>query len=436
MTGSRRSDGPLDEHPGDDRVELLADPSENLAVSTVGPVDTGRRGGAGGRSLAVLVGGLAAVLGLLWALSRPVSEPLQQPRPSATPSMTAEAPTTLPGPRATGGSLPTTSMVPGGPLLGEQIGLLLLQGGDGSTLQRLDLDSGELTHFGLEAHPVAVVAERLVLHQDESGTVGWLPLEDLGEQVKAWRRGPVSVDRLGIEVLDATADNRGFFGPDNDDLGAGMWRRFDSQSGKVVASIPADVHTEIGAEAGTGAERIGGVLGVLRTGAGLSERPDGVYRLTTDGFRRIAAGRVLADDRQGWASGAPWLALVGTCGPDGPCDLTWVEADTGEAVDRPLPGIRPRRAIVLPGDRWLLSIDWEGRAELLELATGRRIEREWDAARPTVSADGRWLAEWTDPTTVSVSDLSGGGEPVEALALTLVSSGDGPGSLLFAPAAG
>lgn len=428
---------PRDEGTGADPVPLLHGPGAGPPTGDAPSVEVRseidrRGGGAGPRVALTVVAGLAAVIGLLWAVGSGDGsgagtgaaadggpEPASGfsldagPPPSADRSRTSirvtpAAPAPDPDAEAAEGA---------GPVLDEPTGLTLFTGG-GAPLQAVDLDSGRVTVFGIRADPVAATGGSLVLYQADAGLVGWVPLDDPGQQAAAWRDGPVALGEPGsLWALDVTVT---LPHPAGAPAGSGRWDRFDLGTSRVVARIPGDRYEEVGDAADRGAP-LGGAPGALRPNPHLSVRPDGVYRYGDAGYTRLGVGRVVAGDEE--------RALLGACEADGPCDLGWVEVATGAPLDLPLPAVSPRVANLVADGRWLHSVAWDGTSELLELDTGRRIEHDWETTRPTLSGDGRWLAEWFG-TTVVISDLGGGGQPRTAGWVEDLER-DGPGSLLL-----
>ncbi len=420
MAADRRSGEPSE------RVELI-DPLAGDAgrgAATDGAAGTPVRSRS---PRAAVVAGVVVVAGLLWLLGRG-GEP--DPTPEADESAAAstdEASGGADGDTDTPSTTALTVPPPSGPIsvpapvVGQRSGFSLFYGGE-APLQSLDLDTGLLTRFGLTAHPVLVTGRDLVLYEEGVGVVGWVPLDDPGQQVMTWKRGQVAPGSGPglLWVLDPETDEPH---PEGIEVGDGRWELFDVVRNRITVRLPADLHPEV--EGRVADEPIGGALDAVRPGPFFSSRPDGVYLSIEGGFRRVAAGRLLAHDRS--------TVLVGRCPADvagvTPCDLTWFDAETGDVLDRPVPGVRPRVANLVADGAWLHSIGWDGSSELLELATGRRIEHTWATDRPTISPDGRWLAEWFG-TTVVVSDLGGGGAPRNVGSIEAFER-NGPGSLLF-----
>lgn len=424
MAADRRSGEPAE------RVELI-DPFADAASTEV--VDRVALGpGHGSRTtVATLVGGVVIVAGLLWLLGRGASDPVDADDPLAGRSVDSAtvdggagdaADTPPPSVTITRAPSSSSSVVVDAPVLGQRSGLSLFYGGEGP-LQSLDLDTGALTRYGLDAHPVLVTGRELVLYRENAGIVGWVPLDDPGQQVMTWKRGQVAPGSGPglLWVLDPETDEPH---PEGLEVGEGRWELFDVVRNRITIRFPADLHPEI-EERVAGDEPIGGLLDAIRPGPFFSTRTDGVYLSIDGGFQRLATGRLLAHDRD--------TVLVGRCPPDlagvTPCELTWFDVETGAELDRPVPEVRPRVVNFVAGGNWLHTVAWDGTSELLELASGRRIVHTWATDRPTLSPDGRWLAEWFG-TTVVISDLEGDGPPRNVGSVQAFER-EGPGSLLF-----
>lgn len=374
--------------------------------------------GSSSRPAAVtMIGGLVAVVALLALLARPGTPDAEddEAAPPSTTEPTVTPPTTP----------PSTAPDPfplafDGPVLEEETGLTLFLGGD-TPLTAIDLDSGDVTRYGVTAHPILVTGDDLVLYEEDAAIVGWVPLRDPGQQALSWKRGRVAAgsEPGRLWVLDPAADEPH---PAGVEVGFGRWELFETATSRRVLRMPGDLYPDI--------ERfieatpmVGGPFEAFRPGPWFSTRRDGVYRAIEDGYTRVAGGRVLAVDDD--------AILIEQCTVDGFCDLGWVGVETGELFDRFLPEVRPRVARLVAGGAWLHSVGWAGTSELLELATGRRIEHDWLANRPTISPDGHWLAHWSD-TTLVLSDLRDGVRPQPVIGLDLLERADSAG-LLFAP---
>lgn len=409
-------------------------PVELLGTST-GPVDLDGDaptpddpGGSSRPTTLVLAAGLVAVVALLVLLARPGSTDDQ----SADGADETSGPTTSTPPTTPRSALPPTTVpttaLPAlvGPVVGEPSGLTLFLGGD-RPLTAIDLDSGEISQYGLTAHPVLVTGGDLVLYQEEAGIVGWVPLEEPGRQALSWKRGRVAAGSGPglLWILDPEVDEPH---PAGVDVGFGRWELFETATNRRVFRMPGDLYPDIETfiEA---PPTVGGPFEALRPGPWFSTRRDGVYRAIEDGYTRVTSGRVLANDEE--------AVLVEQCSIEGLCAVAWFAVETGEPVDRALPQVRPRVARLVAGGAWLHSVGWAGTSELLELATGRRIEHDWAEARPTLSPDGRWLAYWTGPSLDSgvepalvISDVATDGEPRPVAGIDSIERGESPG-LLF-----
>lgn len=233
-------------------------------------------------------------------------------------------------------SIPTYDAEAGGPVLGRPIGWSLLIGDSFQTpLERLDLDTGERVDYeGVLAGPVAALDGHLVLQdQDDAGltTLRIVPLDDpTGE---------------GIEIL--TSDSG--FGPQwpvapagdgrlwlyGDTGGTTTWRLIRLQDGKRLDEVPAPSAWQVYPVPGGGPD-------VATSTSG------GVYRRDGTGYRLISPGRPITV-HQG-------AVLVTSCSAPADCQLQWLDADTGEPVERPLPP-----AGAAPGVQWAGMIDDTGR---------------------------------------------------------------------------
>lgn len=473
---------------GTEPVEGAEGADGTESVEPVEPVEqwgevSGRPGGGAGLGRLGLLAGLAVIAGLLWGLGRIGGEesatgdradgeqaagPAEDAgddgnrsgsgvRFSLDAGTDVEAGLEPAEPESSIRVTPAQPVIPApftsGPVLATPTGFTLYYGGD-APLQAVDLDTGELSVYGIRADPVLVTGRTLVIHRAEVGLNGWVDLDDAGQQVGAWKPGRVSgsPDRPDLLwVLDVENDEPHPAGPEaNAGIGSGRWELIDTTRSRVMFRLPADLHPGFSGLAGD--DPVGGVFDALHHGPLVSIRPDGVYRHDEDGYRRIApAGWVLAvDDQTG-------RALVASCGPtpdgaggaggdegaggadraggnegDGACPLGWVDIATGQGVDWPVPEIAVRAATVTGGGRWLHSVSPDGMSELLELDSGRRLRHAWATSRPAVSPDGRWLAEWLRGVVV-ISDLDGGGTPITAGWVRDFEE-EGSGSLVFAPA--
>ena len=373
-------------------------------------VDGRVTGGRDLRPVVALVAVVAAFLGFLWLIGDRGDAGVAAPT-TTDPSSIDDSATT---------AISIEPPEPLEPLLGEVSGYQLFYGGD-APLQRLDLDTGELSLFGLRAHPVLVTGPSLVLYQESGGLIGWVPLDDPGEQVQTWKRVLLAEGNPpgSLWLLDPAVDEQH---PSGAPVGIGTWKLVETTSNRMESTLPGDQWDEV-TSAVHGDPALGGAVGLFRPGPGLSSRPNGVHLMDGDGFRRLTDGRVLIGGTSG-------LLLTGTCGPEGPCDLSWFDLGTETGVERRLPTVRPRVARLAGGGAWVHSVGWDGTSELLQLDTGRVIHNDWATERPAISPDGRWLAHLADGAVV-ITDL----ERDQAAVIDGFEL-DGSGSLLFVAAAG
>lgn len=326
----------------------------------------------------------AVVIGGLWLLARS-SDSGDQALPA--PGGEARAlPSTTEPPADDEVAAAGTSTVVDQFMLGQPTGYHLFYGGD-DPLQRLDLDTGRLDVFDLEATPVLVVGETLVVHQASSGLVGWMSVDELGQQVQTWRRGSVARGPDGLLwVLDPDAEpDLGEADVAGEAEGAGQWELIDTDLDRVLERRPAGLIDWTDA---TPPAEI----------AWSRPSPELRARAAVDGLL-LTHGTVID------SSATHDVALIARCSAPGVCEATWIDALSGAEVDLPQPAAdpAPQWASIIGGGRWVITIDRELGVELLELGSGRRIERSL-SARATVSPDGRWLAEWFGNTVV-ISDL-------------------------------
>ncbi len=368
---------------------------------------------SGGRSrpLLLLVVGVAVMLAGLTVVGRLGSDDrrdgvagnTQRTRPgllATTPTPTTNVSDTNAGDDigsvAGPDSVSRTSMAPGEFLLGEPTGLWLFYGGT-DPLQRIDLDTGELVDFGIQAYPVLATGGDVVLYQGEAKVSGWVSTAEPGEQALIWKTGPVApaADDGMVWILDRSRDMEH---PSGEPVGSGRWELFDIAANRVVARRPGDRYEQSGSAAAASKPPVGR-FEVLSPGPEYSSRPDGVYRYGDDGYRRVGDGRVLTYDDAS--------VLMEDCA-GGRCDYSWVGRVGGEPVGDPVANGSVVSAELLAGGRWLQTIDGAGQAQLLDRESGDRLDFD-RLASPTVSPDGRWLA-WVvgrrGEATVFVTDLA------------------------------
>lgn len=356
--------------------------------------------------LAVPAGVLVLAVAL-WAVGRSGADPddagdTAPPGASTTQPGAADADDTAAGSdepattetTADPATIPTYDAEAGGPVLGRPIGWSLLIGDSFQTpLGRLDLDTGERVDFeGVTAAPVAALDGHLVLQEEgESGTtLRIVPVDDPAAE--------------GIEILASQSS----FGPQwpvvpagdgglwiyDDTDGTTTWRLIRLRDGKLLDEVPAPSSFQVYPVSGGGPE-------VTTSTSG------GVYRRDGTGYRLISPGRPVTV-HQG-------AVLVTICSAPADCQLQWLDADTGEPVERPLPP-----AGAAPGVTWAGMIDDAGRFLIgyrLTGPTGSYALALFDRDRQRVTAvdlddfsgglaaspDGRYLAA-TGPRGITIYD--------------------------------
>ncbi|MGI9597014.1 MAG: hypothetical protein ACR2QK_12695 [Acidimicrobiales bacterium] len=376
---------------------------------------TGRATGGGNYgTLIVVAAGVVALVVVLALLSRSddgdgAQDGLEEPRPTLPGFFTTT--TSIPTTTVAETTIPRTTMVPGQFLLGEPTGLWLFYGG-ADPLQRVDLDTGELIEFGIEAHPVASTGEHVVLYQAESKVAGWVSAAEPGQQALSWKSGQVAPDDEAgrLWILDRSRDRDH---PSGEPVGPGEWQLFETATNLVLDRRPGELYDEV--EAVYAESRlVGGRFEVLRPGPDLSTRPDGVYRYDEAGNQLIDSGHLFTYD--------DGHALLGRCPADEPCSFTWIDRAAGAAAERPVPEGRIVFAELLAGGEWLHAVGRSSRSQLINLTTGERLEYE-RGIEPTISPDGRWLGLLSDDV-VTLVDMVGNREPVEYRGLNRRQGGD------------
>jgi hypothetical protein len=276
----------------------------------------------------------------------------------------------------------TPPSVPSGQyLLGQEVGLWLFIGGEGP-MRRVDLDTGSIVDFGIDAVPIIRRGGDVVVYLPTAGLVGWVSASLPGEQSLSWKPGATAAgpeqEQLWI-LLE----------PEGEGDTVREWRLHDTITNIVLERRPVDLAAEFDPEwpaAPTARSS------ALRPGPDVYTDVDGsVVRADGDRTRRLLDdGRVVvADDDK---------VLIESC--DGSaCRLRWVDRSTGRSLDLPTPetdGDRPAARVasgeLLASGRWLRTVAVDGTVELIDLVEDRRLA--WDVGGDaTISPDGRWMVE-------------------------------------------
>lgn len=369
-------------------IELIDPGEDGHSEVSVGPETNAP-------STLVLVVGLVVVAALLWFLTR--SNTPEEPGPDQaiieegvgdTPATTLIVPTS--GVRPT---TPTT-LIPGVAVLGEPTGLWLFYGGD-DRLQRVDLDDGEVSRYGLRAHPLASVQGELIVSTAAVKVIGWVSLEDPSEQAEGWKDGRIALpaDGVHIQFLDEAE---------------GVWTRLELPSGRIVETQTAFAPVPL-------AFRLPGRPAMLAPGPDLVSTANGIYASINppDGgeaeYTRVrASGQILIHD--------PSKALVQDCGADLlDCSSAWFSRTDWSQLSLPTPDQTIGFAEILGDGTWLHTIDISGAHQLLLLEPSPEMDLEESFGIEvaieslSISPDGRWLAvKQPDMDLIELIDLTTG----------------------------
>ncbi len=267
-------------------------------------------------------------------------------------------------------------------------GSSLLVGGEGSALQRIDLDTGRVVVYEHRGSPLAVGGGRLLLQV--SGTTTWRSID---------------LDRNEAPSIELDVDSGihlpAFVEPDGSlwvvpyDGSSAALRRIDLETGRTVESIDL-----VGVGASLLAPQAMGEP--MATPDLVNGRTGGLHRWTADGFEWVAPGRLLTTGQN--------LALVEECDEALRCRRRWIDTGTLETVDHPLPEVERPWLSIVGDDGWLVATgppDWA--TQIIDISTGRPIDLETDGyqARLTFSADGRFAA-WPTFRGVEIMELASG----------------------------
>ncbi len=361
------------------------------------PLPGGAPAGAASRStrgwLAAAAGVLAVAVAL-WAFSRGGSGPgggdddATRPLPTTVPGTdpTAAEAGTEPGATDTTAdpdAVPVYDPETGAPVLGRPTGWSLLIGRSADTaLERLDLDTGQRVRYdGVTGGPVAVADGRLVLqrqHDDGTVSLGLVPLDDPAAEGTEIAVGNLTV---GYTWPLAPADDGGLW-VYNATAGATSWRLVRVRDGKLLDEVSAPPAFVVGPVDGGGPDVATSVS-------------SGVYRRDRGSrYRLVSPGRPLTV-----SEGA---VLVDVCSLPITCRLGWIDVDSGEPVDRPLPtgdaGIEWAGSAGTSG-RFLVGwrsgrVAYTGDLVLYDLVQGRVVDAAVDfgVGQVAASPDGRYLA--------------------------------------------
>ncbi len=203
-----------------------------------------------------------------------------------------------------------------GPVLGHPVGWSLVIGSPFSTgITRLDLDTGQQVTFEeARGGPAAAIDGRVILV-----TAG-----PAGLRLRIVPDDELMADGIVIEVGDSplitpwpvAAAGDGNLWVYTSTEAATAWRLIRLRDGRQLDEVPAAPYYQAVPVAGAGPEVSGSAGG-------------GVYRRQGDGYVWLGPGSPVAVSR-----GA---VLIRECSAPTVCPMRWLDADSGQAVDRPVP---------------------------------------------------------------------------------------------------
>jgi hypothetical protein len=376
-----------------------ADPGFGGLVMTEGtaaPVDTLTAADGGrGRVLASAVTGLlvAVLAGSLLVgpgsphpgqAVAPESTGLPSPAPvDIRPSTTVPSTTT---PRATAAA----PSVGTGPLFGRPTGLVVIQG-NGSAIEAVDLDTGEVAAVGRGELPLALVGDRLIVTRSSQQPGVWsLPYRAGGDPSDEVPLG----EGWEVATVAGRSDVVWVSGWDED---RSTWTLVDVTTGDRLERVAHPPQTMAVPSFGGPGTAVGPELAATGDG-GLYQRVNGEYR-------RVATGALLAAGTE--------VAVLRRCDERLRCAVVWLDRRTWQEVDRaPLPG--PFDWVTLsPSGRWARLSDH--RAETQTLVDSHR-GMSWPLAASydilAFSPDESFVAYHTTTGQLVVVDLEAPDEPV------------------------
>lgn len=331
------------------------------------------------RSALVVVVAAMVVVAVAWSLirgGRSADEAATEPTAQTDEAADADPTPTTAAPQTT-----TSTTLGEAPLLGETTGLWLFFGGE-DPLQRLDLDAATVDRFGLRAWPLAAIGNELVVTAEGSGSIGWVSLDNPGEQALVWNEAlaAASVEPGHIWLLTAEP---------------AAWSLINVEQNQTVEQRPVP-------EQVSSAHQSAVRQRFLLSGADLVATANGIYQAEDGGYRRVGEGHLHDFDHD--------RALVEQCGATlDDCELQWFDRATWEPLELPVPATPIDSARLLGDGSWIRSMSPDGeRSQLLSLETGESIDLEGFGGALTISPDGRWLAFNEPDVGLSLVDLRAG----------------------------
>jgi hypothetical protein len=347
--------------------------------------------GEGNRLWVLAAVGLGLLGMLLWSPAPPPSgtSPQDVTGPTAGPvagggrATTTTTATTTPLAAVTGLDTTTTIVGSGGPVLGQPVGLALLVS-SGASLERVDLDTGEVTGYEVRGWPVHASGGWLLLNDPtQAESLRALPLDDL----QAAEGSPVGStvgwpDRVHPGPEPGQVWVMGY-------TESFVWRLIRLDDGDVLDQLPA----------------LFGLNGPIFTGPSvMTSVAGGVFVHAGGQWRKVSEGMPLAVSDQ--------YVLAQTCSQPLACGLEWIDRATWQQVVRPVP-----EAAGIVGGVWLspdgrvlaFSAD-AGPPQVFDVERGEVVDLvPVDPAGVRVSPDGRYLVTAVEPEgQLAVYDLDSG----------------------------
>lgn len=252
--------------------------------------------------------------------------------------------------------LPAVEPGPGGPMLGEETGLLLVSGADSVQPSVVDLDTGDTWDLEARGRPAASLDEALVLAANGRSPriVDPLDASDSGREF----------DGLEADYVELLRAQDGLIWISAQVTGPGLDQR--------IEAYDVDGRLQFGEESDFSWPSPTGFATELR------EAPaGGIYRQTEGGWRFETPGRLVAVGDE--------VALVQQCDEELRCRRVWVDrSDLTAELDLPAVDHGDSGFIafeILGSDRWLWTFDWGANtASLIDIATAQPVPLDFSAS--------------------------------------------------------
>lgn len=312
--------------------------------------------------------GLVLIVGLFWALARSSTgaddadnndDAAAAEQSSSTQKPTTTAPTTSADRPL---SFDPATDVESGPLLGREVGLSLFVGG-GSSLKRVDLDTAQIVEFDVgRRRPVFATGQWLITGSEYS--------DDL--QVVSLTDPESTATPLGSSGFWPTPV---FAGPDPDSVWI-IRGGFPDASWDLVSLVDGEVIEE----------RPVGQSWFFDGGPDLATTPaGGIYEFVDGEYVHVFDGQLSAASNS--------VVLAATCKGPTDCRYHWLDRETWEEIDRPLPGLSTVWANSLSPDGRILTFYNDHGPGVYDVERGEQLRLAVQTPEEmAVSPDGRYLA--------------------------------------------